>query len=167
MTITDVAAASNLSTGFISRVERDETSPSVSSLVALCQVLSLQLGSLFEVPDNEVIALADAALINMGGQGAIEKLLTPRGESWVQVLRSTLAPGASGGDELYTINCDVEVLHVLSGSLVLRLVGGDVELSAGDTMTVAGRQPHSWDNRSGGQTELLWTIVPAAWSGSS
>ncbi|MBC7592385.1 cupin domain-containing protein [Cryobacterium sp. TMT1-2-2] len=167
LTIADVAAASNLSTGFISRVERDETSPSVSSLVALCQVLSLQLGSLFEVPDNEVIALVDAALINMGGQGAIEKLLTPRGESRVQVLRSTLAPGASGGDELYTINCDVEVLHVLSGSLVLRLVGGDVELSAGDTMTVAGRQPHSWDNRSGGQTELLWTIVPAAWSGSS
>lgn len=167
LTIADVAAASSLSTGFISRVERDETSPSVSSLVTLCQVLSLQLGTLFDEPDNEVISLADAALINMGGVGAVERLLTPRGESRVQVLHSSLAPDASGGDDLYTINCDVEVLHVVSGALTVRLVGGEVELAAGDTMTVAGREPHSWDNRSGGATELIWTIVPAAWSGSS
>jgi transcriptional regulator with XRE-family HTH domain len=167
LTIADVAAASSLSTGFISRVERDETSPSVSSLVTLCQVLSLQLGTLFDEPDNEVISLADAALINMGGVGAVERLLTPRGESRVQVLHSSLAPDASGGDDLYTINCDVEVLHVVSGALTVRLVGGEVELAAGDTMTVAGREPHSWDNRSGGETELIWTIVPAAWSGSS
>lgn len=167
LTIAEVAAASSLSTGFISRVERDETSPSVSSLVTLCQVLSLQLGTLFDEPDSEVISLADAALINMGGVGAVERLLTPRGESRVQVLRSSLAPGASGGEDLYTINCDVEVLHVVSGALTVRLVGGEVELTAGDTMTVAGREPHSWDNRSGGETELIWTIVPAAWSGSS
>jgi len=163
----DVAAASGLSTGFISRVERDETSPSVSTLVTLCQVLSLKLGSLFEPPENEVVALADAPRINMGGVGAIEKLLTPRSEARVQLLRSVLEPGASGGEELYTINCDVEVLHVVRGSLRVRLVSGRVDLAEGDTMTFAGREPHSWDNESGGETELIWTIVPAAWSGSS
>ncbi|HAM27575.1 MAG TPA: XRE family transcriptional regulator [Microbacteriaceae bacterium] len=167
LTIAHVAEASGLSTGFISRVERDETSPSVSTLVTLCQVLSLQLGALFEPPENEVISLADAPRINMGGVKAVEKLLTPRSESRVQVLRSVLAPGASGGEELYTINCDVEVVHVLTGSLRVRLVGGAVELMAGDTMTLAGREPHSWDNEFGGETELIWTIVPAAWSGSS
>jgi hypothetical protein len=34
-------------------------------------------------------------------------------------------------------------------------------------MTFAGREPHSWDNESDAETELIWTIVPAAWSGSS
>jgi transcriptional regulator with XRE-family HTH domain len=167
LTMADVAAASGLSTGFISRVERDETSPSVSTLVTLCQVLSLKLGSLFEPPENEVVALADAPRINMGGVGAIEKLLTPRSEARVQLLRSVLEPGASGGKELYTINCDVEVLHVLRGSLRVRLVSGWIDLAEGDTMTLAGREPHSWDNESGGETELIWTIVPAAWSGSA
>lgn len=167
LTIADVAAASGLSTGFISRVERDETSPSVSTLVTLCQVLSLPLGSLFEPPDNEVIALADAPRINMGGMKASERLLTPRAESRVQVLRSLLEPGATGGEELYTINCDVEIVHVLSGTLRVRLVGGTRDLVDGDTMTLAGREPHSWDNASEATTEVIWTIVPAAWSGSA
>jgi len=167
LTIADVAAATGLSTGFISRVERDETSPSVSTLVTLCQVLSLPLGSLFEAPENEVISLADAPRINMGGSRAVERLLTPRSESRVQVLRSLLEAGATGGEELYTINCDVEIVHVLSGTLRVRLVGGTVDLLTGDTMTLAGREPHSWDNHSDAVTELIWTIVPAAWSGSS
>ena len=167
LTMADVAAASGLSTGFISRVERDETSPSVSTLVTLCQVLSLRLGSLFEPPENEVVVLADAPRINMGGVGAIERLLTPRSEARVQLLRSVLDPGASGGEELYTINCDLEILHVLRGSLRVRLVGGSIDLAEGDTMTLAGREPHSWDNESDMETELIWTIVPAAWSGSS
>ena len=167
LTIADVATATGLSTGFISRVERDETSPSVSTLVTLCQVLSLPLGSLFEAPENEVISLADAPRINMGGSRAVEHLLTPRSESRVQVLRSLLEAGATGGEELYTINCDVEIVHVLSGTLRVRLVGGAVDLLTGDTMTLAGREPHSWDNNSDAVTELIWTIVPAAWSGSS
>jgi transcriptional regulator with XRE-family HTH domain len=167
LTIASVASETGLSTGFISRVERDETSPSVASLVTLCQVLSLPLGSLFEAPENEVIALADAPRINMGGSNAIERLLTPRGESRVQVLRSLLEPGATGGDELYTINCDLETVHVLSGKLMVRLVSGTVELATGDTMTLAGREPHSWDNGAPTETEIIWTIVPAAWSGPS
>lgn len=167
LTIADVATATGLSTGFISRVERDETSPSVATLITLCQVLSLQVGSLFEAPENEVIAFADAPRINMGGTNTVERLLTPRSESRVQVLRSLLKPGASGGAELYTINCDVETVHVLTGKLSIRLVSGTVELETGDTMTLAGREPHSWDNGSATVTEIIWTIVPAAWSGSS
>ncbi|MGJ3561185.1 helix-turn-helix domain-containing protein [Streptomyces sp. INA 01156] len=60
LTIEQVAAATGLTRGFISRVERDETSPSVATLVTLCQVLSLPVGSLFEDADTEVIRLGDA-----------------------------------------------------------------------------------------------------------
>ncbi|MCU1527844.1 MAG: transcription regulator, partial [Frondihabitans sp.] len=107
LTIAHVAEATQLTPGFISRIERNETSPSVATLVTICQVLSLSIGSLFEPAEKEVIALDDAPLINMGGDDAVERLLTPRNESRVQLLRSTLAPGATGGAELYTINCDV------------------------------------------------------------
>jgi hypothetical protein len=54
-------------------------------------VLSLKLGSLFEPPENEVVALADAPRINMGGVGAMEKLLTPRSGLGAN-LRSVLEP---------------------------------------------------------------------------
>jgi transcriptional regulator with XRE-family HTH domain len=167
LTIAQIAEATGLTKGFISRIERDETSPSVATLVTICQVLSLPVGSLFEPVENEVIALEDAPFINMGGINAVERLLTPRNESRVQMLRSVLQPGASGGDDFYTINCEIEVLHILVGHFLLRFPRGDIELETGDSVTLAGKEPHSWSNLSDGVTEVIWTIVPAAWSGSS
>jgi len=166
LTIEQLASATNLTKGFISRVERDETSPSVATLVTICQVLSLPIGSLFEGAETEVVKLADAPLINMGGRGAVERMITPRGQSHVQVLRSTLQPGANGGDELYTINCDVEVVHVITGEVDVRFSDKTVSLSGGDTLTFSGHELHSWRNTGSSITEILWTLVPAAWSGT-
>ncbi|HET8560922.1 MAG TPA: helix-turn-helix domain-containing protein [Marmoricola sp.] len=167
LTLGQLAAATGLSKGFISRVERDETSPSVTSLATLCQVLSLPVGSLFVSPDHEVITLQHAPLINMGGVGALERLITPRHESGVQLLRSQLDGYADGGKELYTINCEVESVHVLSGRLTLRFTSQEATLEQGDTLTFAGREPHSWHNPSTQPAEVLWVLVPAAWSGSA
>lgn len=167
LTIEQVADATHLTKGFISRVERDETSPSVATLITLCQVLSLSVGSLFAEADIDVITLAAAPLINMGGTGAIERLVTPRTEARVQVLRSTLEPGAGGGEKLYTINCDAEVVHVISGRLAVRFSDRTVDLAAGDTITFAGREPHTWQNPGDARAEVIWTLVPAAWSGSA
>lgn len=166
LTIEQLASATNLTKGFISRVERDETSPSVATLVTICQVLSLPIGSLFEGAETEVVKLADAPLINMGGRGAVERMITPRGQSHVQVLRSTLQPGANGGDELYTINCDVEVVHVITGEVDVRFSDKTVSLSGGDTLTFSGHELHSWRNTGSSIAEILWTLVPAAWSGT-
>ncbi|MGW6454890.1 helix-turn-helix domain-containing protein [Streptomyces sp. NPDC055078] len=167
LTIEQVAAATNLTRGFVSRVERDETSPSVATLVTLCQVLSLSVGSLFEDADTEVIRLEDAPHVNLGGRGVADRMITPRAQARVQVLRSRLEPGADGGDDLYTINCEVEVLHVITGELSVLFTGRTLTLSAGDTLTFSGREPHNWRNTGDSAAEVLWTFVPAAWSGSS
>ncbi len=167
LTIGNVAHATGLTKGFISRVERDETSPSIATLVTLCQVLSLQVGALFEAPQHEVIELAQAPLINFGGVGVVERMLTPRDESRVQVIRSSLAPLSNGGEEFYTISCELEVVHVLAGSITLQFPNGEVTLNTGDSVTLAGREPHTWINRVDAPAEIIWTIVPASWSGSS
>ena len=71
LTIEQLADAAGLTKGFVSRVERDETSLSVVTLVTICQVLSLPVGALFDTPSSDVISLASAPLINMGGFGAV------------------------------------------------------------------------------------------------
>ena len=167
LTIAQLAQAAHVTTGFVSRVERDETSPSVSTLVSLCQVLSLPVGSLFEEITTDVVELALAPLINMGGRGATERLLTPRSQSGVQVLRSRLAPQSTGGDALYTINCAVEVVHVVTGTISMLFFDRKVDMKTGDTLTFSGREPHNWENTSTQEADVMWTIVPAAWSGSA
>lgn len=166
LTIEQVAGAAGLTKGFVSRLERDETSPSVTSLVAVCEVLSLPIGSLFDQPEAGVIGLDDAPLINMGGAGALERLLTPRSEPRVQLLRSRIEPGGSGGAELYTVNCDVEVVHLIAGRLDLTLGESVMHLRPGDTLTFNGRGPHTWANSSAEPADVLWALIPAAWSGS-
>lgn len=166
LTIDQLAVATGLNKGFISRVERDETSPSVATLLTICQVLSLPIGTLFEPPEHEVIDLKSAPIVNFGGSSVDDRLITPRGEAGIQMLRSTLGLGAHGGADFYTIACEVEVLHVLRGSVTLRFPQEELDLARGDTVTFAGRQPHTWVNRSQGESEVIWAIVPAAWSGS-
>ncbi|MGJ3561186.1 cupin domain-containing protein [Streptomyces sp. INA 01156] len=39
-------------------------------------------------------------------------------------------------------------------------------LTAGDTLTFSGREPHNWRNSGDSVAEVLWTFVPAPWSGS-
>ncbi|MGX5696744.1 helix-turn-helix domain-containing protein [Agromyces soli] len=166
LTLAQVAEAAGLTKGFLSRLERDETSPSVATLVQLCQVLSLTVGSLFAEPEIQLVPLDEAPRINFGGTGATERLVSPRGESRVQVLRSSMSAGASGGAELYTVASEVEVLHVLSGSLTVRFVDRTLDLAAGDSLTFPGREPHSWEAGSHG-AEVAWIIVPAPWSGTA
>lgn len=166
LTLERLATASGLTKGFISRIERDETMPSVPTLVQLCQALSLPIGTLFEEPDLQLVRRADAPRINMGGVGVDDRMVTPRGEDRVQILRSALEPYSSGGDALYTINCEIESLHIVSGKVDLVLPDRQLTLHQDDTVTFPGRTPHTWRAGKSG-AEVLWVIVPAPWSGSS
>lgn len=167
MSLGQLAETTGLSKGFLSRVERDETSPSVSTLVQLCQVLSLPVGALFTEPEVQRVSFVDAPRINLGGVHADERLMSPRGEHRVQLLRSELEPDAHGGTDLYTINCDVEVLHVIDGQVTVRFADRSVPLSAGDALTFPGREPHTWHVEGGRPATVVWVIVPAPWSGSA
>ncbi|GER24341.1 transcription regulator [Zafaria cholistanensis] len=162
MTIEQVAESTGLTKGFLSRVERDLTSPSVASLVTLCQVLSVSIGDLFAQPDTHLVRLAEAPRISLGGQGIVERLLTARSEQRLQVIRAVVEPHGTGEAELYSVDCEVEVLHVVSGSFVLVLANERLELEAGDSVTFPGREPHSWINPADEEAVVLWVLVPAA-----
>lgn len=166
LTLEQLASATGLTKGFLSRIERDDTMPSVPTLVQLCQVLSLPVGALFEEPDIQRISLATAPRINMGGTRADERLITPRAAREVQVIHSSLAAHASGGQEPYTVSCEREVLHVILGKLTVSFASHEEHLTAGDTLTFPGQTPHTWRTHDSG-AEVIWVLAPAAWSGSS
>ena len=78
-TLDQLAVSAGLTKGFLSRVERDETSLSVASLITLCEVMSLDVGSLFAVPEVALVRRETAPTIDLGGTGVNERLMTPRG----------------------------------------------------------------------------------------
>jgi transcriptional regulator with XRE-family HTH domain len=164
LTIDEVATITGLTKGFLSKLERDQTSPSVTTLVALCDVLSIPVGSLFESVDVQVVPADSGPRMNLGGVLTEERLLSPRHESRVQVVRSRISRGGHGGEELYSLAAEVDVLHVLSGEVDVRFSGGGWHLTPGDTATFDGREPHSWSVTSEEGAEVIWVLVPALWS---
>lgn len=165
MTIEQVAESTGLTKGFLSRVERDLTSPSVASLVTLCQVLSISIGDLFTVPETHLTRLSEAPKISLGGEGINERLMTARSERRLQMIRAVVEPHGRGEPELYSVDCEVETLHVVAGRFELIFSNSRYEMSAGDTITFPGREPHTWVNPSGEEAIVLWTLVPAASGG--
>lgn len=161
MTIEQVAEASGLTKGFISRVERDQTSPSVATLVTLCAVLRVEVGALFEEPETALVKLDDAPTVDLGGVGIVEQLVSARNLSKVQVLRGEVAPGGHGESEMYTVECETEVVHIIEGEFVVSSASGDHFLKAGDTLTFPGSEPHTWHNPGESTAIMLWVLVAA------
>ncbi|RBY74659.1 XRE family transcriptional regulator [Geodermatophilus sp. TF02-6] len=162
LTLAAVAAQAGLTKGFLSRLERDEVSPSVASLVTVCGVLGIGVGQLFEPPTTSLVRAAEAPPINFGGRGLREVLLTAGTQRDLQVIRSVVEPGGGGGEELYALACEVEFVHVLRGRLRLLLPGQSVDLDEGDAFTMPGATPHTWFNPSATTVcEVLWALTPA------
>ena len=97
MTIPQLAAATGLTNGFISQLERDLTSASLSSLARIAAALDVRLGHLVDgTPVGEA-----QTILTLRGQ---EHLLLSRGDEMrFHVTESRIAPGASAGDQLYTL----------------------------------------------------------------
>ena len=95
-TLDQVAERTGFSKGFISRVERDLTSPSVQSLVTLCQVLGINPGQLLDSPEVSVVKFDAAPRVDLGGAGIIERLLTPRTQREIQIIHMSVEAHGHG-----------------------------------------------------------------------
>ena len=162
LTLAVVAEQAGLTKGFLSRLERDEVSPSVASLVTVCGVLGIGVGQLFEAPATSLVRAGEAPPINFGGRGLREYLLTAGSQRQLQVIRSLVEPGGGGGPELYSLACEAEFVYVVRGELRLLMTGDTVDLGPGDAFTMPGAVPHTWLNPSrDAETEVLWVLSPA------
>ena len=162
LTLGQVAAAAGLTEGFVSKLERDHVSPSVASLVAVCEALGLRVGELFEPPTSAIVRAGEGAMINFGGINALEYLLSPGSQTHVEVLHSIVSPQGSGGEELYALDTEIEFVYVLKGCFDIVLGPTTHNLNVGDAMTFRGREPHTWRNPSTSEpAEVLWVLSPA------
>lgn len=164
LSLEQVARLTGLTKGFLSQVERDLASPSVASLLAICDAVGLPISALFQPAQTNLVTARDRAPINFGGDRVSEYLLTPSGERRLQVIESHIEPGGGSGDGLYSLPADAEFVHVISGRLDLEIEGTHYRLTAGDSLTFSARAPHCWRNPSAHEvTHVIWVLAPSPW----
>jgi transcriptional regulator with XRE-family HTH domain len=162
LSLGDVSERTGLSKGFLSRIERDKTSPSVASLMAVCDAISLPMERLFATPSVTVVHATDRPEAIFPGDAVVDTLITPAHEPHVTVLETLAPPGGSGGAELYTMPSECEVCYVLEGEIELEVNGDVYPLGRGDAVTFGATVPHTWRNVSSDtDARIVWVIAPA------
>jgi transcriptional regulator with XRE-family HTH domain len=159
LTLETVAERAGLTKGFLSLVERGQTTISVPNLLRLCEILGVPVGSLFDYPESAVVRNGQGAPVGMGGSGIREYLLTPASAQNLQVMRTVLQPGGGTGGA-YSLDSETVFVFVVRGDLRLVIDGQESTLGAGDGFTFSARAVHSWDNPGMEESEILWFIVP-------
>jgi transcriptional regulator with XRE-family HTH domain len=162
LSLADVAARSGVTKSFLSRVERDEASPSVATLVAICDAVDLSMADLFATPQTTLVRKSTRPSLEGLPKAAdvIDTLITPKQERHVTVLETAVAPGGSGGSERYTLPSECEVCFVLEGTVEIDVRGEIFELEAGDALTFGAAVPHTWRNIGRAAARLLWILAP-------
>ncbi|MBL3698882.1 helix-turn-helix domain-containing protein [Leucobacter luti] len=163
MTISSVAEFTGLTKGFISQVERGLASASVTSLAAICDALTMPMGRLFDPPRVFVSRRSERGPAMLMGNGVADEILTPPGQSNVQVIETVVEPGGGFEPEPYRLPVDREFVVVLAGVLEMRIEAEEFLLEEGDSMSFDARHAHIWRNPS--ETErarVLWVLTSHA-----
>ncbi|MCG6956555.1 MAG: cupin domain-containing protein [Gemmatimonadetes bacterium] len=155
-----LAASSGLSINAISRIEREESSPTVASLQRLASALDVPLIQLFRVAPEcaTVVVRHGEGLKSRSGGVLIESLGAGlRGQRSGPFLM-TLEPGASGGEESIHHEGE-EFVHCLEGEVEYTVGTGRHHLAEGDSLLFLATQPHTCRNLVDRAARLLIVVV--------
>ena len=161
LTIEQLAAATGLTKGFISQLERDRTAPSLSSIARICDALGVRLSHIFESdPAPSLVRRHEHVSVDTSFP-TVNPLLSSRDEERFQAIESVVAPGAGAGDELSSLPGEMEFDYVLAGTLELQVGEETHVLEEGDALTYPLAKPHTWRNASATkELRVLWVSVP-------
>jgi len=154
-----LAKECGLSVNAISRIERGESSPTVSSLHLLATALDVPLTEFFRVePEHSVIVVRENRRLRTRGEGVLmESLGTGLHGQHLGPFLMTLLPGASAGEEPLSHGGE-EFVYCLEGQ-VDYLVGEEwYRLNQGDSLLFLASQKHMCTNTGLEQAQLLLVI---------
>ena len=165
--IEDLAKLSGVSAGRISQLERGLANPSFATLWKLAKALDLPFGAFFSEATPRDRERADVAhvvreherkRISLPNVGLFYELLTPNVQGKIEVFRYQLPPRFDNSKAPLRHEGE-EVVHVLSGSIVVSVAGEEYELHEGDSITYVADQPHYNKNMT---TQIAVAIAAVA-----
>ncbi len=159
LTLTHVAAASGLTKGYVSQLERDRVAPSLGSLARICDVLGIRIGDVIEASVHGPVHRGERQQL-----GSVDSsshfLLSPRGERRFQAIESQIPPGGEADAAPAEVGGSLDFVYVVSGALELDVDGELHLLRAGESLTFPPSRARTWRNPSRRTfAKVLWMAV--------
>ena len=164
LTLVQLAADVGRSVGWLSQIERGQSTPSVRDLGSLAERLEVNLSFFFRssgrAPEEQglVLRAADRPMIGSEESGLTEELLSPTLSGTFEMIRSVFAAGSSsGGPQKARASEDGGVL--LTGQLTLTVAGKVLKLTAGDSFQFS-QSEYEWHNHGDEPAVVIWIVAP-------
>jgi transcriptional regulator with XRE-family HTH domain len=158
MTLAELGEKTNLSTSYLSQIERDRTNPSLTTLMNIAKSLNVEPRYFFESSNDTTLVLRASQVTqseNLNTAMVRYPLSPDESGNTLQVYRVVIQPHSLLLEfEPYS---GEQMCFVLSGELTI-VIGGETHvLKAGDSIHYDALLLHSWLNHSEQPCELIWS----------
>ena len=161
LTQQELADRSELSKGFISQLERNLTSPSISTLLDIIQCLGTTPSEFFtdEEPEQLIFRQEDYFEKENEPLGSTTKWLIPNAQkNAMEPILMTLRPGGSSDTQLP--HEAEEFGYVLKGSIKLHYGSRSSIVKTGESFYFKSGKKHYIENYGNRESTILWITTP-------
>jgi quercetin dioxygenase-like cupin family protein len=148
ISVRKLATSTDFSASFISQLERNRVSPSISSLERLASGLGVTLGDFFVDASPAVVVrrLSRQRLTSGWSRALIEALDPAHPGRLLEAVMVTIAPGGTSGKRAHPHERERFVI-IFEGFVNLTLAESAYTMRRGDSVILPPGVPHHWQNR--------------------
>ena len=164
LTLQQLAEMVGVSVGYLSQIERNRSKLPIGTLRRICDVLGVHMSWFFPStpagPPEEralIVRARNRRSMSFTGLGINEQLLSPNLSGPLELLLSTIEPGADSGEYAHEGS---EAGVVISGSMELWINGQYFLLEEGDSFSFKSTEPHRCRNPGEVPAKVVWVITP-------
>lgn len=164
LTLQQVAEGAGISVGYLSQIERNYSKLPIGVLKRISDVLGIQISWFFhaptDVPATErdfIVRAHNRKKFAFTGIGILEELLSPNLSGPLELMLSTIEPGADSGDYSHD---GAEAGLVIAGQLDLWIGGQAFRLEEGDSFSFRSTEIHRCANPGDVATKVVWAVTP-------
>ncbi len=161
LTQQELADRAELTKGFISQLERNQNTPSVSTLLDIIQCLGTTPAEFFADEEPEQIVFKETDYfekINEDCKHTIEWVVPNAQKNAMEPVRLTLHPG--GTSEVLLPHSGEEFGYVIKGCVRIHYGGKFYTARAGESFYFKAGKKHYIENTSGRDAILIWVSNP-------
>ena len=159
LTLEELASRSELTKGFLSQVERNLTSPSISTLEDILEALGTSLSQFFaEQKEEQVVFHTEDFFVDEKEDHCVEWIVPNAQKNEMEPILLTL-PQFGKSQKMNTHNGQ-EFGYVLQGEVILNLGKKAYVVKEKETFYLDGTQCHYLENKKKKEAKVLWVTTP-------
>lgn len=161
LTQEELANRSELSKGFISQLESEQTSPSIATLVDILECLGTNLKDFFSDTAEEKIVFTKDDYFTSEDEdlGKSIKWIVPNAQkNEMEPILITLSGGGSSNH--HDPHEGEEFGYILEGSVILHLGDSEYKVKKGESFYFDPKKEHYLENKNERPAKILWITTP-------